>query len=324
MNATLFHLVTGGTPGLKQDAGIAQAVLQGRHPVSLNVLHRGNLHLPHRQLALGLRKPFSRRRNVMIFFENLSRSWMRCGDMSILIPNQEWMRQHTSQLIPDCREVWCKSRYAERIFLEWNLSVRHIGFSSNDLYLPHVPKDYAACVHISGRSELKGTATLLNVWKRHPEWPVLKVVSRHAYLQQYRSPNIDIVTDYLDRSSLQILMNQAGIHLCPSETEGFGHYISEALSTQAIVITTDAPPMNELVHESFGFLAGFAGRSPAGYGERFQVDADSLEIAITRALALMPREKTRMGEQARASFLANRSQFEASFLGAAANLAQDH
>lgn len=323
MNATLFHLVTGGTPGLKQDAGIVQAVLQGRHPVSLNVLHRGNLHLPHRQLALGLRKPFSRRRNVMIFFENLSRSWMRCGDASILIPNQEWMRSHTSQFIQDCREIWCKSRYAERIFLERGLSVRHIGFSSNDLYLPDVPKDYAACVHIAGRSELKGTATLLNVWKRHPEWPVLTVVSRHPYLLRHRSPNIDIVTEYLDRSSLQRLMNRAGIHLCPSETEGFGHYISEALSTQAIVITTDAPPMNELVQEGFGFLAGFAGRSPAGYGERFQVDADSLEMAISRALALTPREKTRMGERARASFLANRLQFEAGFLEAVANLAQD-
>ena len=324
MNSTLFHLVTGGTPGLKQDADIAQAVLQGNHPVSLNVLHRANLHLPHRQLALGLRKPFSRRKHVMIFFENLSRSWMRCGDASILIPNQEWMRPHTTQLIRDCGEIWCKSRYAERIFLERGLSVRYIGFSSNDMYLPDVPKDYAACVHIAGRSELKGTATLLKVWERHPEWPMLTVVSRHPYLQRHRSSNIDIVTDYLDRPSLQILMNRAGIHLCPSETEGFGHYISEALSTQAIVITTHAPPMNELVHERFGFLAGFAGRCPVGYGERFQVDAESLEIAITRALALTVREKTRMGEQARASFLANRSQFEASFLAAARSLAQGH
>src|SRR5512139_784959 len=110
MNSTLFHLVTGGTPGLQQDADIAQAVLQGNHLVSLNVLHRANLHLPHRQLALRLRKPFSRRKHVMIFFENLSRSWMRCGDASILIPNQEWMRPHTTQLSRDCREIWCKSR----------------------------------------------------------------------------------------------------------------------------------------------------------------------------------------------------------------------
>lgn len=324
MNDTRFHLVTGGTPGLKQDAGIAQAVLQGRHPVSLNVVHRGNLHLPHRQLALALRKPFTRRRHVMVFFENLSRSWMRCGHASILIPNQEWMRPHTSRLIGDCHALWCKSRYAERIFRERGLSARYIGFSSTDMYLPDVPKDYAACVHIAGRSELKGTATLLNVWKRHPEWPVLTVVSRHAYLQRHRAPNIDIVTDYLDQPSLQLLMNRAGIHLCPSETEGFGHYINEALSTQAIVVTTHAPPMNELVQESFGFLAEFAGRSPAGYGERFQVDADSLETAISRALALTVDEKTRMGELARASFLANRSQFEASFLAAARSLAQGH
>ena len=286
----------------------------------MNVLHKGNLHLPHRRLILRLRKPFSKRKTVMVFFENLSRSWIDSCDLAILIPNQEWMRPLTTQLIHKCHEIWCKTHYAKRIFLEQGLPARYIGFSSQDMYLPAVPKDYTACVHIAGRSELKGTAILLKVWGRHPEWPKLTIVTRHHYLQKRRARNIDIVIDYVDHNSLQILMNRSGIHLCPSETEGFGHYINEALSTKAIVITTDAPPMNELVHEGFGFLVTPSGRSPAGYGERFPVDAEHLEAAITRAFALTTDEKARMGDRARDSFLMNKIEFEASLLELAANL----
>ncbi len=130
----------------------------------------------------------------------------------------------------------------------------------------------------------------------------------------------EISVDFRGRRTCQ--PNRAGVHLCPSETEGFGHYISEALSTEGIVITTHAPPMNELVDEDFGFLAEFSGRSPAGYGERFTVDAESLEMAISLVLSLTADEKETMGERARDAFLANKLQFEADFLEAAANLAQ--
>ena len=51
----------------------------------------------------------------------------------------------------------------------------------------------------------------------------------------------------MPREDLLILMNACQYHLCPSEYEGFGHYINEARSTGALIISTDAAPMNELV-----------------------------------------------------------------------------
>ena len=131
-----------------------------------------------------------------------------------------------------------------------------------------------------GRSELKGTSTLLNVWLRHPEWPKLTVIGRHTYLRGYARPNIEVITEFLDGQRLRAEMNTTAVHLCPSETEGFGHYINEGLSTGALVITADAPPMNELVSSDTGLLVPHRAVQRQHFSERFLVDPDALEAAV--------------------------------------------
>jgi glycosyltransferase involved in cell wall biosynthesis len=37
------------------------------------------------------------------------------------------------------------------------------------------------------------------------------------------------------------------VHICASEREGFGLYLDEARAVGAYIISTDHPPMNELV-----------------------------------------------------------------------------
>ncbi|EQD67759.1 glycosyltransferase, partial [mine drainage metagenome] len=56
--------------------------------------------------------------------------------------------------------------------------------------------------------------------------------------------NIEHRIDYLDDAALQRLQNAHWFHLCPSETEGYGHYLVEAMGIGAVVLTTDAAPMN--------------------------------------------------------------------------------
>lgn len=79
----------------------------------------------------------------------------------------------------------------------------------------------------------------------HPiEWPTINLQSfcKCAYRE---------LAEFEDVRRLQ---NSHGIHVCVSEREGFGHYINEARAVGALVVTTNHPPMNELITEETGVL----------------------------------------------------------------------
>lgn len=94
-------------------------------------------------------------------------------------------------------------------------------------------------------------------------------------------------------------MNSNPFHLCPSESEGFGHTIVEGLSCGALVVTTDAPPMNELVSESRGVLITAGTPARQRFGERFRVDPEEVSAAVTRVLCMPHFEIERRRQAAR-------------------------
>ena len=75
------------------------------------------------------------------------------------------------------------------------------------------------------------------------------------------------------------------------------------MSCGAIVITTDAPPMNELIAPDFGLLAGWTGHTTMGAGKRYSPDPGELERAVEKALMLTPAERTALGSAARSRFV---------------------
>lgn len=60
--------------------------------------------------------------------------------------------------------------------------------------------------------------------------------------------------DRLSDAEIATLGAEAGVHACPSATEGWGQYIDEGRRAGAVVLTLDAPPMNELVTAASGVL----------------------------------------------------------------------
>src|SRR5205823_4365061 len=140
---------------------------------------------------------------------------------------------------------------------------RYVGFFSPDPWDAAIPKDYTRWVHIAGRSPLKGTCEIVRTWEENPDLPSLTIVARTNFFGGHDCPHLHLVEGRVADAEFVRIQNEYGIHLCPSTAEGWGHTLVEGMFTQALVVTTDAPPMNEHVTAERGVLC------PSSYLEPF-------------------------------------------------------
>lgn len=289
--------------GLDQDVDlIRKAALAGEHEVTFS--HCRSLSPFARWL------PSRPKYDANLFLERIFPRWLKAAKTNILIPNQERFPTRHLGRLRHIDHVFCKSRHALEIFKTHHPSCHYIGFTSCDLNRPEVPRAPDGVLHLAGRSTLKGTETILALWRRHPDWPTLTLLQHLDNAPSEVPDNVNLITDYLSREHLITLINRNPIHLCPSRSEGWGHYIVEAMSCGAVVITTDAPPMNELVQEDRGLLVSVADREPRHLGTNFHVAPDSLEEAIDRALEMTSGQKDSIADSARDWFAQNDRQFQ--------------
>jgi len=292
--------------GLDQDASLVGAALQA---CGWSVRH----HAPNDWCALltpGVKA------DAVIHLERFFPLWKWCGARHYLIPNQERFPERQVGRLKSVDQVLCKSRHAEEIFARLHPSVSFIGFTSPDRLLPDVQPDYSRFFHLAGRSTLKGTEELLVLWSRHPEWPELTLVQHPDNAPVTVPENVRLISRHVPEAELRSLQNSCGVHLCPSLSEGWGHYIVEAMSCRAVTVTTDGPPMNELVCSDRGILVAVNRSEPRRLGRNFYVDTNALEKAVAGLIGASFAEKSVLGEAARRWFVQNNARFAATLRGA--------
>src|SRR5690554_1089531 len=252
-----------------------------------------------------LAKRFPKKVDVNIFLEVLFPQFNSSAHYNLLIPNQEWFKPAQCAYLPWVDLVLCKTREAERAFGALGCTTRFISFTSVDSFSPNTNKDYCQVLHFAGNGLTKGTKALLNVWSKHPEWPDLWISQRKESNNRVIANNIHYFDRFMREEELPELQTRCGIYVGPSEAEGFGHALVEAMSAKTIVITTDAPPMNEVVRPERGVLVSYQTCRPRRLGTSYYVDETALEQAILNTLSLSESEKLRMGEVARKWYLEN-------------------
>jgi len=261
----------------------------------------------------------ARHRSSRLFLltERIPRLLGRLPGIVALVPNQERFPHRHLRRLRYVDHVLCKTRHAESVFSAHAKNVSYIGFTSQDRNLPAITPDYNRFFHLAGKSTLKGTATLVDVWSRHPEWPELTLIqsaaNAHSAVRQPVPKNVKLVTDYVEDEILQQMQNQHGVHLCPSLSEGWGHYIVEAMSCGALVVTTDGPPMNELVTPDRGILVPYYQSAPRHLGTNWHVDPEALEAAVQNILDMPTSQKSALGTTAQAWYAANDLAFQTTF-----------
>ena len=262
--------------------------------------------------------------DVNVMLEHVWPQFLHQARCNVLVPNPEWCDRRDRGFFAALDRFWTKSAMAEQLFRALGCTTVHIGFDSEERLRAEVKRE-AKFLHLAGRSPLKGTRRLLSLWQRHPEWPTLTVIENDAMPDKSAvlrgSHNIEYQRGYMSDATLCELQNAHRFHVCPSEAEGWGHYIAEAMSVRAVTLTTDAAPMNELVRPERGVLVASVEGGEHNLARLACFEEAALEQAIAHCLSLRTQEIEALGTAARTWFVANKTGFAARVAAAVDELA---
>jgi len=256
--------------------------------------------------------------DINIFLETVSNILLKHAKYNILIPNQEWYYRTWIPYIDSFDLILTKSDYATNIFKSIKKdqdSIKFLGWKSIDRNQFGITKDYNQYIHICGRSKHKQTQEIIDSWEL--DFPLLHIIysPKDVPLIQKTQNNIKYYTERLEDKELEDLANICGVHICCSETEGYGHYIHEAKSCGAVVITSQAPPMETFIDSSFGFLVKSKSKKhlKKHLGSRYILDQDDFKRVIREIMTKDKDELREMGKLAKESFNREAKKFSEHF-----------
>jgi glycosyltransferase involved in cell wall biosynthesis len=314
------------SPGIKQDAEIINEQLKKLNKVAtiseMDILnpHAGS----YEDVALN------------IFLEKINTQAARHGRKNWIIVNPEFLEEPKAYRYID--RVLCKYQACVTIMSDFRkrykfqFTVHYIGFTSKIIKNIDIDqKDYNLFFHPAGKSGWKQTSKVLDAWRKNSDFPKLiltcvdankeadcahtHLVGENTVENLKKYDNIKIYTEYLPNETIETLHRKAGVVVAPSEVEGFGHYINEAKGQGAIVVTTDYPPMNELIRNDFGYLLKSTEHTKKGYLgiSTRAINYEDLATVVRNILALEQAEKKKLSIKSMQSFQETTEEFELAF-----------
>lgn len=141
----------------------------------------------------------------------------------------------------------------------------------------------------SGPRQRKGTGLVLEAFKDLKErWRKLIVYSQvPLYQGKIKEENIDVREENL--VDMRDLYKEGDLYLAPSKAEGLGLFLYECMACGIPIMTTDAPPMNEIVLDPKFLIEVERELKPWGKGDGSWYQA-SLKDLVKKASSLSSEE----------------------------------
>lgn len=242
--------------------------------------------------------------DIQIFIQEFESTLLPFGKKNYLIPNPEWCWESLESL-KQIDLILARTREVERIYKDVGVPIYYLGFTGSDQYMEGIKKNFKEYFHLKGFSPFKSASEIVEAWGS--DFPHLVIVDHWPHYKKV-NPKISILANYLTDDEIKWLQNTAGVHLCPSQTEGFGHYIAEAMSVGSVIITTDAPPMNEFVDDP-RFLIPWETTSKHGWGTLYHINSKTLRKNIQAILQIPVKDLKEAGQKNRKRYLAMKEEF---------------
>jgi len=298
------------TKGLYNDAMVLKKALEKKYTNSNITFHKYPEFCIYRNIihpTIGTTK----KQHYQFFIEHIHQGLLTYGNMNIFVPNIEFINGNDINLLSSINMIVAKTEQSYNVLTKMHptIDIEYWGWTSLDRCENESNRNYNEFLHVKGCSRFKNTQLLINLWLKHPEWPLLNVmnygdVRQNGYVE-LNVPYVKVVSNIrlfqrdVSEAELSRIMNRCGVHVCPSEQEGFGHYINEGRSCKAIIITTDTKPMNELVDDTNGVLINVQELKNVNYGVNATINESELESSIQKILQMSKKEKCKKSEQSR-------------------------
>lgn len=245
---------------------------------------------------------------VAIFIETLfEHKNLHHYSKKILIPNVEWLTHkdciRAEALITD---FWHKSKFSLDSLIKLYPEKKHFYLGFTSPRFESAALDYEKFAHFAGKSKYRHSQDIVNIWLANIDLPPLTF---QAYNLGISLPfwlkvkgNLRMHLGALEQERYENEFIQHGVHICTSQMEGFGHYINEARSIGALILTLDAPPMNELIDRRSGILIPVTKRQPHLNGFRYIATPSAIKQRIVEVTAMSPSERAVLGANAKNRF----------------------
>jgi glycosyltransferase involved in cell wall biosynthesis len=244
--------------------------------------------------------------DINIFIEQIVIDKIPLAKRNWFISNPEWYGQD-KKLLKQMDLILCRTQQSLQIF-QYLKNTYYLGFTSPDAYRPEIPKEFSHWVHLPGASNFqKGTKDVMLAWRHYPGLPEMILVDWTGTLST-RAPNLTIIPHKVSLDEYRRLQNQYIFHLCPSSSEGFGHYIMEAMSAGAVILTTNGAPMNELIRDP-RCLIPVKSSAPYRMGTRYDIHPIYMRHKIVALSKLSEEELLAIGMANRQEYLRRTQEF---------------
>lgn len=227
------------------------------------------------------------RADINIFCETLFARYIPLASRNYIFPNPEWFYRQWLPHLRYMNTILCKTQDCQRIFGQYGKTL-FTSFTSFDM-MDEGTKRTNTFAHFQGKSQAKGTKETVAAFER-------------ANMKLHRFSKD---TGWLTPDQYVQEFNRHKFHLCCSCYEGFGHYINEAKSVGAIIVTTDAPPMNELITKKTGCLVGFDRMSTQNMAMMRHPSTHAIGQAIEYLAKMKQADIDELSRKSRDSFWAN-------------------
>ena len=229
---------------------------------------------------------------VNFFIEVISPGLFTYAAKNIWIPNPEWTYKTWEPYTKMVDEIWVKTHEAEKLFADWGITTRYVGWTSIDKVQPE-KKNYHKAIVPVGKNIWRNPKPIIQAYMRmyqqkpdmYRALPELHIVHSPDAVALPPIPEpyqgkIKLHSEVLSERDYDDLLQECGLCVCMSAAEGFGHAVNEAMSTGSIVMLSPIDAFRELSDDAIWVSNSKVTPHPQCLGNLEDVDVESLVEAL--------------------------------------------